>query len=144
MAIDPHSLLATYKLGSLQVMTAKAAEGKPLIESALRQDPNLKEAYYYLGRGEMQLGNDNAAVDAFKKAIALISDPEIVQQAWYQLAMVYRRMHRTEESQKALATFQRLKDESAEHQQQSLEKKRAAQSLESAPPSDPPKDPNKD
>ena len=142
LAIDPHSLLATYKLGSLQVMTAKAAEGKPLIESALRQDPNLKEAYYYLGRAEMQLGNDAAAVDAFKKAIAVISDPDIIEQAWYQLAMVYRRMHRAEDSQKALATFQKLKDEAAEHQQLSLEKKRAAQGQENAPPSDPPKDPN--
>jgi tetratricopeptide (TPR) repeat protein len=142
LAIDPHSMLATYKLGSLQVMTAKAAEGKPLIESALRQDPNLKEAYYYLGRAEMQLGNDSAAVDAFKKCIAVISDPDIIEQTWYQLAMVYRRMHRTEDSRKALATFQKLKDEAAEHQQLSLEKKRAAQGLESAPPPDPPKDPN--
>jgi tetratricopeptide (TPR) repeat protein len=142
LAIDPHSLLATYKLGSLQVMTAKAAEGKPLIESALRQDPNLKEAYYYLGRAEMQLGNDAAAVDAFKKAIAVISDPDIIEQVWYQLAMVYRRMHRAEDSQRALATFQKLKDEAAEHQQISLEKKRAAQGLDNAPPADPPKDPN--
>jgi tetratricopeptide (TPR) repeat protein len=142
LAIDPHSLLATYKLGSLQVMTAKAAEGKPLIESALRQDPNLKEAYYYLGRAEMQLGNDAAAVDAFKKAIAVISDPDIIEQAWYQLAMVYRRMHRTDDSQKALVIFQKLKDEAAEHQQLSLEKRRAAQGQESVPPADPPRDPN--
>lgn len=144
LSIDPHSLLATYKLGSLRVMTAKAAEGKPLIESALRQDPKLKEAYYYLGRAEMQLGNDNAAVDSFKKAIAVISDPDIIEQAWYQLAMVYRRMHRTEDSQRALATFQKLKDEVAEHQQQRLEKRRAAQGLENAPPPDPPKDPKND
>jgi tetratricopeptide (TPR) repeat protein len=127
LAVDPHSLLATYKLGSLQVMTAKAAEGKPLIESALRQDPNLKEAYYYLGRAETQLGNDSAAVDAFKKALSLISDPDIIEQAWYQLAMVYRRMHRTEEAQQALATFQRLKDEGTQRQQQQLQKKREGQ-----------------
>jgi tetratricopeptide (TPR) repeat protein len=144
LVVDPHSLLATYKLGSLRVMTAKATEGKPLIESALRQDPNLKEAYYYLGRAEMQLGNDNAAVDAFKRTISTISDPEIIEQTWYQLAMVYRRMHRTEDSQKALAIFQKLKDEGAEHQQQRLEKKREAQGRESSPASDPPKEPNKD
>jgi tetratricopeptide (TPR) repeat protein len=144
LVIDPHSVQAMYKLGSLQVMTANAAEGKPLIESALRQDPKLKEAYYYLGRAEMQLGNDNAAVDAFKKAISVVSDPDIIEQAWYQLAMVYRRMHRTEDLQNALATFQKLKDEAAEHRQLSLEKRRAAQGQESAPPSDPPRDPNKD
>ena len=144
LEIDPHSALALYNLGILQVEGGKAAEGKASIEGALQQHPGLKDASYYLGRAEMHLGNNEAAAELLKQAAASDTDPEIVQQAWYQLAMVYRRMHRTEESQKALAIFQRLKDESAEHQQQSLEKKRAAQSLESAPPSDPPKDPNKD
>src|SRR5260370_7059171 len=55
LAIDPHSLLATYKLGSLLVEGAKPEEGKPLIEAALRQDPNLKEAYSYLGRAHLHL-----------------------------------------------------------------------------------------
>src|SRR5713101_7254844 len=94
LEIDPHSMLATYKLGSLLVEGAKPEEGEPLIEAALRQDPNLKEAYYYLARAHMQLGNDTEALDALKKAIAVNPSPEILAQAWYQLAVVYRRMHR--------------------------------------------------
>jgi len=123
LAIDPHSMLATYKLGSLLVESAKPAEGKPLIEAALRQEPNLKEAYYYLGRAQMQLGNENEALDALKKAVTLNSNPEILAQAWYQLATVYRRMHRMEEAQQAMSTFQKLKDQESEHRQQELEKK---------------------
>jgi tetratricopeptide (TPR) repeat protein len=123
LAIDPHSMLATYKLGSLLVESAKPAEGKPLIEAALRQEPNLKEAYYYLGRAQMQLGNENEAVDALKKAVTLNSNPEILAQAWYQLATVYRRMHRMEEAQQAMSTFQKLRDQESEHRQQELEKK---------------------
>ncbi len=123
LTIDPHSMLATYKLGSLLVESAKPDEGKPLIEAALRQDPNLKEAYYYLGRAHMQLGSESAALEALKKAVAINSNSEILAQAWYQLAIVYRRMHRMEEAQQALATFQKLKDQESEHHQRVLEEK---------------------
>ena len=123
LAIDPHSMLATYKLGSLLVESAKPVEGKPLIEAALRQDPNLKEAYYYLGRAHMQLGNESDALEALKKAVTINSNSEILAQAWYQLAIVYRRMHRMEEAQQALATFQKLKDQESEHHQKVLEEK---------------------
>src|SRR6266481_6917385 len=123
LAIDPHSMLATYKLGSLLVEDAKPEEGKPLIEAALRQDPNLKEAYYYLGRADMQLGRESEALEALKKAVTINSNSEILAQAWYQLAIVYRRMHRMEEAQHALATFQKLKDQESEHHQKVLEEK---------------------
>src|SRR5258708_23132823 len=123
LAIDPHSMLATYKLGSLLVESAKPEEGKPLIEAALRQDPNLKEAYYYLGRAHMQLGNESEALDALKKAVTLNSNPDIIAQAWHQLTKVYRRIHRMEEAQHALATFHKLKEQESEHRQQELEKK---------------------
>jgi len=123
LAIDPHSMLATYKLGSLLVESAKPAEGKPLIEAALRQDPNLKEAYYYLGRAQMQLGIENEALAALQKAVTINSNPEILAQAWYQLAIVYRRMHRMEEAQQAMSTFQKLKEQESEHRQQELERK---------------------
>ncbi len=123
LVIDPHSMLATYKLGSLLVESAKPEEGKPLIEAALRQDPNLKEAYYYLGRAHMQLGNESEALEALKKAVTINSNSEILAQAWYQLAIVYRRMHRMEEAQHALATFQKLKDQESEHHQKVLEEK---------------------
>jgi len=142
LEIDPHSALALYKLGTLQVEAGEAGQGKASIEAALRERPGLKDAAYYLGRAEMLLGNNDAAVEWFKKAVSTDSDPEIIQQAWYQLAIVYRRMHSTEDSQKALAMFQKLKDEAAEHQQERLEKRRAGQGQESAPPADPPKDPN--
>src|SRR5260370_6303060 len=116
-------MLATYKLGSLLVESAKPAEGKPLIEAALRQEPNLREAYYYLGRAQMQLGNENEAVNALKKAVTLNSNPEILVQAWYQLAIVYRRMDTVGETQQALSTFPKLRDQESEPPQQELEKK---------------------
>jgi tetratricopeptide (TPR) repeat protein len=137
LEIDPNNYLACYKLGTLLVEQGDGANGKGLIESALRQNPSLKDASYYLGRAEMQLGNDESAIENLKKATQADSDPDVVEQAWYQLGTVYRRMHRMEQAQKALAIFQRLKDESTARQQQTLQKKREAQHAPDVVPNGP-------
>jgi len=136
LTIDPHSLLATFKLGSLRVERGKPQEGKPLIEAALKENHNLPNAYYYLGRSETQLGNDSAAVEDFKRAVAEPNtDPDIAQQAYYQLSQLYRRLHQNDEAQAALANFLRLKQEAGEHQQQVFERKRKMQEQNAPPPS---------
>ena len=142
LEIDPNNVLARYKLGTLQVERGEGAKSKELIEGALRQDPTIKDSSYYLGRAEMELGNNEAAADAFNRAIARPdTDPEIVQQAWYQLGVVYRKLHRIEDAQKAFATFQRLKDEEAQKQQERLKKKRgtSGQTATSQQPSSDPR-----
>jgi len=142
--IDPHSAVALYKLGTLLVESGDAAKGKTAIETALRERPGLKNSTYYLGRAEMSLGNNDVAAERFKQAILSDSDPELIEQSWYQLAIVYRKLHRNDEAQKALATFQKLKDENAERQQQRLDRNRETQDQVHASPSNPPKDPDKD
>jgi len=127
LEIDPNNVLARYKLGLIEVERGEGATSKELIEGAVRQNPGLKDSAYYLGRAEMELGNSAAATEAFNRAIsAPDTDPEIVQQAWYQLGVVYRRLHRIEDAQRAFATFQRLKDEEAQRIQERLKKKREA------------------
>lgn len=127
LEIDPNNVLARYKLGTLQVERGEGAKSKELIQGALRQDPTIKDSSYYLGRAEMELGNYDAAVEAFHRAIAASdTDPEIVQQSWYQLGISYRHLHRIDDAQKAFAAFQRLKDEEAQKQQERLKKKREA------------------
>src|SRR5207302_5673687 len=139
--IDPHNPVALYKLGTLEVERNNGAKGKALIEAALEQNPGLKQADYYMGRAEMELGNDAASLRALKRAVAADSDPETLEQAWYQLGIVYRRMHRMQEAEQALATFQKLKDEEAQRHLERVEKKRMAEAAESAASSGPPKDP---
>lgn len=110
LQIDPHNVVARYRLGVLLVGIHDAAQGKALIEEALREKPGLADADYHLGRAEMMLGNDALAADYLKRAISEDSDFEIIQQAWYQLGIVYRRLHRMEEASQAMATFQKLKE----------------------------------
>jgi tetratricopeptide (TPR) repeat protein len=140
LEIDPHNVLARYKLGVLVMEKGDGPRAKELIEAALQEKPTLFHADYNLGRVEKLLGNDAAAATLLEKATATDADPEIVQQAWYQLGLLYRRLHRSEDAQRALALFQKLKDASAEASQQSLAKFKSRQNPNAA---DPPPAPEK-
>jgi len=138
LEIDPQNVSAQYKLGVLALERGDPTRGKSLIEGALRVNPALRHSDYNLGRAEMLLGNDTAAARHFERATTVDgSDPEVIEQSWYQLGIVYRRMHRMDEAQKAMATFQKLKDEAAELPQKALKRYEAQQQDSNAAQSPP-------
>ncbi len=142
LEIDPNNALARYKLGVLTVEKGDGAKGKELIEAALREKPGMLHADYNLGRAEMLLGDYVAAARHLERATAATgSDPEVIEQSWYQLGIVYRRLRRTEEAQNAMATFQRLKDQAAESSQKALKRYEAQQNSNSAQPPPAPQNP---
>lgn len=120
LEIDPDNVTAKYKLGVLLTEKGDAAQGKQYILDALKARPGLRHADYNLGRAEMLLGNDASAADHFEKATQTDTDPDVLQQAWYQLGTVWRRMHRTQEAQQAFAMFQKFKDQQLEASQKQL------------------------
>jgi hypothetical protein len=61
----------------------------------------------------------------------------VLQQSWFQLGIVYRRLHRTPEAQQAMATFQKLKDQEAENLQKQLKKFQVQQGETAAQPAQP-------
>jgi tetratricopeptide (TPR) repeat protein len=139
LEIDPENITAQYKLGVIAIERGDPARGKSLIEGALRVKPDLQHSEYNLGRADMLLGNDAAAAMHFEGATAAAgSEPEVVEQSWYQLGIVYRRLHRMEDAQKAMASFQKLKDADAESSQMSLKRYQAQQTTNS-PPANPEK-----
>jgi tetratricopeptide (TPR) repeat protein len=121
LTLDPHNVLATYKLGAIEVEKGDGAKGKALIEEAQREKPGLVHLDYNLGRAEMLLNNDAAAASHFEQTVKTDSDPEVVEQAWFQLGTAYRRLHRMEEARNAMATYQQLKDQEATKSQKALE-----------------------
>jgi len=134
LEIDPNNVLATYKLGAIEVEKGDGAKGKELIEAAQREKPGLEHLDYNLGRAEMLLGNDAAATIHFERTVKNDTDPQITEQAWYQLGTAYRRLHRTEEARNAMAKYQELKDEEAHKSQKSLEDYQAEHPENSVPP----------
>jgi tetratricopeptide (TPR) repeat protein len=107
--IDPANAVALYKLGSLRVTQNDPASGVPLLQQALAADPTLTDVYYYLGKGEAALGKDEVAIEQFKLATVDKNAEELKIMSWYQLAMLYRRLHRPEEARVALARFREMK-----------------------------------
>lgn len=139
LVIDPYNILAKYKLGVLQVEKGNAADGKKLIEDALKEKPELLNSDYNLGRAEMLLGDDQAALKDLERAISGNSDLETVQQAWYQLGIVYRKLHRMGDAQKAMAMFQKLKDDAAQNLQRAMRKYSGQQGMQVGEPPAPAK-----
>jgi tetratricopeptide (TPR) repeat protein len=127
LEIDPNNVLARYKLGALAVEQGDGTKAKQLIEEALKQKPGLIHSDYNLGRAEMLLGNDAVAASHFEKTTQTDTDPEVVEQAWYQLGTAYRRMRRVDDARNAMQMFQKLKDQEAERSQSRLKKYEADQ-----------------
>ena len=136
LEIDPFNVLARYKLGVLAIERGDGVKAKELIEAALQQKAGLRHSDYNLGRAEMLLGQDESALKHFQTASSSETDPEVLQQAWFQLGIVFRRLHRMPEAQQAIATFQRLKNEQAEKSQEQLKKLRAQQDSDVAQPAE--------
>jgi tetratricopeptide (TPR) repeat protein len=107
--IDSANAVAIYKLGSLRVTRGDAAGGVPLLERALALDPSISDAHYYLGKGDAALGKDDLAIEQFKLATNPQGTEELRIMSWYQLATLYRNLHRTQEAGEALATFRKMK-----------------------------------
>jgi tetratricopeptide (TPR) repeat protein len=120
LQIDPDNVVAKYKLGVLLTEKGNAAQGKQMIEEALKVRPGLSHADYNLGRAEMLLGNDQAAVEHFGQATKTDSDQAVLEQSWYQLGTVLRRMRRMQEAQQAFAMFQKFKEAELEGSQKKM------------------------
>ena len=107
--IDAANAVALYKLGSLRVTRDDAAGGIPLLERALALDLSISDAHYYLGKGEAALGKDDLAIEHFRLATNSQGTEELRIMSWYQLATLYRNLHRTQEAGEALAAFRKMK-----------------------------------
>ena len=131
LEIDPYSFLAWYKLGSLRVIDAKGDALGPL-EKARALDPNFPDLYYYLGRAQIDAGQEQAGIESLKRASVATggtagpngSSSTLNTLAYYQLSRVYRRLHETAQADEALAQFRKLR---AQHdlEEQQKEKGRA-------------------
>ncbi len=110
LAIDPHSMTTLYKLGSLRVIVGHPQQAVSLLEQAMQLEPGFESIYYYLGRAQVDLGQDAAGIANLQRASMAKGDTTLNTLAFYQLARVYRRLHRTDEANAALAQFRTLRD----------------------------------
>ena len=138
LRLSPHNMVALYNLGKIAVENQEDPKaGVPLLEEVVKAYRHSAPADFYLGLGLVKLGRDQDAIPYLEK---VGEDGEMAKRAAYELARAYRRAGREEDSRRALARFQNLKnaDEQEEAQQneirgklQALDKRRALQTAAS-------------
>jgi tetratricopeptide (TPR) repeat protein len=127
LKIDNNSLSSIYKLAAVSLERSKPENTVSLLNDLLHRSPQYPGARYELGRAEAQLGQVDSAIGSFEAVVADKGsiDIETKRQSYYQLAQLYRRAQRPEESRTALESFMRLKQEADAVQAQKLEDKKA-------------------
>lgn len=139
LKVDPQSLTSAYKLAVVSLERSKPEVASQLLEDLLRRNPHSADAHYQLGRAQSQLGNIDEAVNQFSLAVkeakqSGTSDSDTLRQSYYQLAQLYRRQQKPEESKAALENFIKLKQQADAQQDQRLQDKlkRSAQMQDAA------------
>jgi tetratricopeptide (TPR) repeat protein len=121
LEVDPENTLARFKLGCLQVVHGSPADGISLLHQALREDPSLSDAHYYLGNGLSHLDRNEEAAREYELAIAANPADHRAISSYYRLSQVYRKLHRMDDAQKALTSYQALKAQVQERRDTRLE-----------------------
>lgn len=135
LKVDPNDTLTMYKLGCLRVDLSNPIGGKQLLDRVLVADPTLPMTNYYRGRAELQLGQDAAAVEDFRKTIAQNADDDTTKQAYFQLSRAYRHLNDGAASEQAQVQYRMLDQKSKDAMQEKLSRlRRRADRDTSVPP----------
>ena len=109
LELGPQNPIAMYELGSTEVELGDAAAGVPHLEAMLKRYRDVPVAEFYLGRGLAALGRDAEALPYLEKSAASPAGGEVSRRSFYELARLYRKLQRSEDAQRALAEYNRLR-----------------------------------
>ncbi len=134
LKLAPTNPVAMYNAGSVAIERGDSAAGVPLLQAMVKVYPGSPVAEYYLGRGLASLGKDQEAANWLQKSATGDHNGEIGKRSYYELTRIYRKLHRTEDAQAALADYNRIREaqEKASTQQVQDWKKLAQPTAESA------------
>jgi Flp pilus assembly protein TadD len=135
LAIDPNADTVMYKLGSLLVLNQNAGDGIPLLLDALRGDPSLTDAHYYLGTGLISTGDNQRAIHEFQLAIAADPGNDRAMLSYYKLARIYNGLGEKTDEEAAMQSFLRMR--AASKQRQEIHSAEIARNRSQLPVEDP-------
>ncbi len=117
LRLSSHNVVALYNLGKIDVENEQDPKsGVSLLKDVVKVYQHSAPADFYLGLGLVKLGRDQEAIPYLEKVSQDERTGEMPRRAAYELARAYRRVGRLEDSGRALAQFQKLKD--ADEQQE--------------------------
>jgi tetratricopeptide (TPR) repeat protein len=95
-----------HNLGALELRLQRFNEAETALRESLRYDPALAMTHYHLGRALEGEGRDNEAIAEYRAAT---NTSQPVVEAFYSLALLYRRYHRDRDAQAAFAEYKKLR-----------------------------------
>jgi tetratricopeptide (TPR) repeat protein len=110
LELDPGDANALYELGEIHRQQGELDQAQQFFAAALKYYPDFQEAQVGLAATLMAQQKPELALPHLQRAVALNADDEV---AWYRLAQADRALGNTEEQEKALAQFQRLRSQIA-------------------------------
>ena len=113
LELSPNNPIAMYNLAKIDIETNRGAEGLELLRKVTANYANVPATYFYLGLGEFDAGNTREALAALEKARGMNPEPELAPRVEYELSRVYRKLGRTEDANRAIHEYTRMKEQNA-------------------------------
>ncbi len=108
LKLDPANPLAYYGLGEVAFEHQNLPLALQNANQAIKEKPDFGDAYVLLGQVELDMGDEQKAMETLEHAATLSpSDPAV----FYMLGRIYRDLGKPDLAEKAVATYQKLKDD---------------------------------
>jgi tetratricopeptide (TPR) repeat protein len=115
LELSPNNPIAMYNLAKMDIETNHVQEGLDLLQKVVANYADVPATYFYLGLGEFDQGELKDALASLEKARALHPEPDLAPRVEYELARVYRKLGRSEDANRAIQEYTRLKAQSAKY-----------------------------
>jgi tetratricopeptide (TPR) repeat protein len=106
LTLDPKDAAAKYHLAYSLIQMQKKDEGQALLRDVVLQDPAYADAFYQLGKLELEQGDTKTAISNLETSARLSPASDYIH---YQLSMAYRRDSRTEDAEREMQVYEAMK-----------------------------------
>lgn len=111
--LDPHNPIGLYNIGKIDVERGDPEAGIVSLRQAISAHAKPAPSYFYLGLGLAKVGKNEEAAEWLERALRNEPSDFIKQSGYYELARVYQKLNRRQDSQHALDELKRLKERQA-------------------------------
>ena len=107
LQLGSDNVATKYHLAYALIEAQQKQEAQVLLQEVIRQNPKYSDAFYQLGKLQLEHGDTKAAISNLETGCRLSPDSDYIH---YQLAMAYRRDARGDDAEREIKLYQVLKN----------------------------------